>query len=131
MIAKEIQMRYVIRDKIQCETKNSVQDKFLTKFFSGKKKKKKIVFLTNFFFQQKFFSHKIFFVRKKILWEKKFSLENKFCCKKNSRILSQTEFCLGFPVCFFYVVSEKSMLIITTRYTYRNETCYGKETLSK
>ena len=68
MIVHEIQLRYVIRDKIQSETKSEI--------LSGKK-----------FYQ-----------------------------KKNSRSLSQTEFCLGFPVHFFKVVSDKLMLIITKRY---------------
>ena len=66
MIAYEIKLWYVIRDKIQPET--------------------------NFFFAR----------------------------KKTAQIWSQTEFCLGrclrFPVCFFKVVSDKSMLIITKRY---------------
>ena len=71
MIAYEIQLRYVIRDKIQSET-NSVRDKI----WSETKPKN-------------FLPSKFFFVRKKFLKEKK------------SRILSWTEFCLGFPVRFF------------------------------
>ena len=62
MIAYEIQLQYVIRDKIQSEN----------------------FFLTIFFLLEKNF------IGKKILSE-----------KKNSRILSRTEFCLRFPVCFF------------------------------
>ena len=77
MIAYEIQLGYVIRDKIQSEIKftpNQSEAKFSPRQNS---------------------------VRKKISLKKKFS--QKICCQKiNSQIFSQTEFslrcCLGFPV---------------------------------
>ena len=54
-----------------------------------------------------------FLLGKKFYWKK-------FCWKKNSWILPGTEFCLGFPVCFFELY--KSMLIITQRYVHTAKT---------
>ena len=68
MIAYEMQLRFVIRDKIRSKTKSE-------NFFSD-----------NFFF---------FLSGKNIYWEKIFD------GKKNSQILSWTEFSLRFPVHFF------------------------------
>ena len=111
MIAYEIQLRYVIRDKIQ-------EFFFLTKFFSDK----------NFFFQRKFFPNK-FFVSTNIFFQRNFFSDNffllgkiffekinfvrknifigkKFVTKINSWILSQAEFCLRFPVHFFSCLGQ-------------------------
>ena len=81
MIAYEIKLRYVIRDKIQSKTKsslrqNSVQDKIQSKTKSE-----------NFFHQKKNFC-----------W-------GNFVRIENSQILSWTEFCLRFPVRFFHELS--------------------------
>ena len=81
MIANEIQLQYVIPDKIQSETKygpRQIQSKmmFETKFSSRKHLRT--------FFPTIFFCHKIFFYQKQ-----------NFVGKKNSQLFSQTEFCLG------------------------------------
>ena len=106
VIEVEIQLRYVIRDKIQSETnsvwnKNSVWENIWEFFFCQNFFFKEIFFLT-FFFSKKFFLKKFcqkkssFFLKKKILVEKKLSekifYRKKFCQEKNSWIFSRTEF---------------------------------------
>ena len=76
MIANEIQLRYIIRDKTQSET-NSVRDKSQSKKISEN-------FFPAIFFQRKFFEKN--FVRKKIL---RYFLGLNFVL---DCILSQTEF---------------------------------------
>ena len=63
MIAYRIQLRYVIRDKIQSETKSSLR-KIQSKTKLGPRQNPRI------FFQTKFFFHKNIFIGKKILLEK-------------------------------------------------------------
>ena len=79
MIGYEIQLQYVIRDKIQSET-NSVQDKIWSKTKFRLRQNLSIFF---------YFGKKIF-VRKEISQ-----------ILSQTKILSRTEFWLGSPVHFF------------------------------
>ena len=90
MIAYEIQLRYVIRDKIQSETKSEIL--FFFEMFLWQKKN--FIGKTNFLW-------KFFFYWKKNCWEKN-SLKKNLLGKRFLGFFSQTEFCLGcclgFPV---------------------------------
>ena len=116
MAAYEIQLRYVIRDKIQSESVREFlfvrKDFFPIDFFSKE----------NFFLTKKFFfvGGKFFFEKQKCLSEENISLKKNFVGKKFLSEKKFSQFCLGFPMHMFLVVSDKLMLIITKRYTYRN-----------
>ena len=98
MIAYEIQLQYVILDKIQSETKSE-----------------------HYFFLDNFFSNKIFFCQKNVFVEEKIFFENfslkKNLVEKNSPIFSWTEFCfrhcLGFPVHFLSYLGQIDAYIHT------------------
>ena len=102
MIAYEIQLRYVIRDKIQSET-NSVQDKIQSETNSVQDKIQSETKSKNFFYKQFFFCWGKIFYQEKGFFRKKFS-----------------DFVLDFQCTFFELSRTNRCLSSIDAYTYRN-----------